>query len=236
MRIGLVSDLHANAVAFTAVREALADAGPLDGLVCAGDVVGYNPFPSECVEALRSGAAAREVGADRTDVVQGNHDRAVESPERYRHNEMAFAGLRCARERLDDEQLAWLADLPVETHLADGRVRVVHDHPTDRDRYVRPPEFGALAPHLGDETVLVLGHTHVQHAEWVEDTLVVNPGSVGQPRDGDPRAAFAVLDLPDEGHPSVTEHRVAYDVERVRAAVDAAGLPERTGRRLARGE
>jgi len=236
MRIGLVSDLHANAVAFDAVREALADAGPVDRLVCAGDVVGYNPSPAECVAALRSGRAADDVGADRTHTVQGNHDRAVERPDRYQHNAMAHAGLKHARERLDDDQLAWLADLPVETTLADDRIRVVHDHPTERDRYVRPPAFGSLAPLLGEESVLVLGHTHVQHHEWVEDTLVVNPGSVGQPRDGDPRAAFAVLDLPADAPPSVTEHRVEYDVEAVQAAVAAAGLPERTGQRLGRGK
>ncbi|MFD1512715.1 metallophosphoesterase family protein [Halomarina rubra] len=235
MRIGLVSDLHANAVAFAAVRDALAEAS-LDRLVCAGDVVGYNPFPAECVEALRSDAAARQVGVETVTTVQGNHDRAVADPERYRHNEMAFAGLRYARERLDDEQRAWLDALPVEATLADGRVRVVHDHPVERDRYVHPEGFPALADHLGEESVLVLGHTHVQHHEWVDDTLVVNPGSVGQPRDGDPRAAFAVLDLPDDGRPSVTDHRVDYDVDSVQAAVAAAGLPERTARRLARGK
>jgi putative phosphoesterase len=254
MRIGLVSDVHANAVALDAVLDALAAEESLDRLVCAGDVVGYNPFPADCVEAFRpadaeptpgsddSGesarlaAAADRVGAGRSHTVQGNHDRAVATPEHYRHNEMAFAGLRYARERLDDEQLAWLADLPVETRLADGRVRVVHDHPTDRDRYVHPRGFPALAEHLGEEDVLVLGHTHVQHHEVVDGTLVVNPGSVGQPRDGDPRAAFAVLDVPDGGDPSVTERRVEYDVERVRSAVDAADLPARTGRRLVRGE
>jgi putative phosphoesterase len=235
MRIGLVSDLHANAVAFEAVLDALADED-LDRLVCAGDVVGYNPSPAECVEAVRSGAAADRDGAGRTHTVQGNHDRAVGRPETYRHNEMAFAGLRHARERLDDEQLAWLDALPVETRLGDDRVRVVHDHPTERDRYVRPDAFPSLAPHLGDEDVLVLGHTHVQHHERVEGTLVVNPGSVGQPRDGDPRAAFAVLDLPASGAPSLAERRVAYDVERVRAAVTDAGLPRRTGDRLARGQ
>ncbi|MFC5970902.1 metallophosphoesterase family protein [Halomarina salina] len=235
MRIGLVSDLHANAVALDAVCDALADDTPVDRLVCAGDIVGYNPFPADCVEALRSGRAADRVGADTTHVVEGNHDRAVRTPDRYRHNEMAFAGLQHARDHLDDDQLAWLGALPVETRLADGRVRVVHDHPTDRDRYVRPEQFPALAPHLGDESVFVLGHTHVQHHEWVDDTLVVNPGSVGQPRDGDPRAAFAVLDLPEDGAPSLTEHRVPYDVERVRSAVAEAGLPERTGRRLVDG-
>lgn len=222
MRLGLVSDIHANAVALDAVLDAMP---PVDGIVCAGDVIGYNPSPRECLETVRGRGWP---------TVKGNHDRVVASPDDYRHNEMAHAGLRYAREQLDDDQLAWLADLPESTTLADGRVRVVHSHPTDRDRYVMPSDFAGLDRHLGDEDVLVLGHTHVQHYERVGDTLVVNPGSVGQPRDRDPDAAFAVLDLGEEV--SVTTHRVGYDVERVRDAIAAAGLPARTGERLERGE
>jgi predicted phosphodiesterase len=221
MRIGLVSDIHANAVALDAVREAMPS---VEAVVCAGDVVGYNPSPRECLETVR------DCGWP---TVQGNHDRAVESPDQYRHNEMAHAGLRHARERLDDEQRAWLADLPESRTLFDGRLRMVHSHPTQLDRYVMPGEFTTLEPHLGEERAFVLGHTHVQHAERVGGTLVINPGSVGQPRDGDPRAAFAVLDL-DE--PAVETHRVEYDVERVREGVAAAGLPSRTGARLERGQ
>lgn len=223
MRIGLVSDIHANAVALAAVREAMPD---VEQVVCVGDVVGYNPHPRTCVETVR------EAGWP---TVQGNHDRVVESPERYRHNEMAHAGLRYARARLDDEQVGWLAGLPESRALVDGQLRVVHSHPTERDRYVMPRAFPALEPHLGDERVLVLGHTHVQHHERVDGTLVVNPGSVGQPRDGDPRAAFAVLDL-TASEVAVEEHRVEYDVDRVQADVTAAGLPERTATRLERGE
>jgi len=235
MRVGLLSDIHANRVALEAVLEAMP---AVDRLVCAGDVIGYNPHPEASVAAVRgrSGLLA-DCGVDvptALPTVQGNHDRTVATPERYRHNRMAHAGLALARDRIDDDDRAWLAELPEQRRCCDGRLRVVHSHPTEIDRYVRPREFPLLADHLGDEAVLVLGHTHVQHHERVDGTLVVNPGSVGQPRDGDPRAAYAVLDL--DGEPAVTEHRVAYDVDRVRADVEAAGLPERTGARLARGE
>lgn len=222
MRIGLVSDIHANAVALETVLDAMP---PVDRIVCGGDVIGYNPFPRECVETVR------ERGWP---TVQGNHDRVVTSPDSYRHNQMAHAGLTYARERLDDDQLAWLANLPESMTLLDGRVRVVHSHPTDRDRYVMPGEFAGLEDHLGEEDVLVLGHTHVQHHERVGDALIVNPGSVGQPRDRNPDAAFAVLEV-DDGV-AVEQHRVEYDVERVQEAVAAADLPARTGERLARGE
>ncbi|MFC6836740.1 metallophosphoesterase family protein [Halomarina ordinaria] len=221
MRLGVIADVHANAVALDAVLD---DMPAVDGVVCLGDVVGYGPHPAACVETVREVADA---------VVRGNHDRSVSNPGAYRHNEMAHAGLRHAREELDDDQVAWLDGLP-EDRTHEG-VRLVHSHPAERDRYVYPEGFASLAPHLGDERALLLGHTHVQHAERVAGTPVVNPGSVGQPRDGDPRAAYAVLTGTDEGT-HVDLRRVAYDVEAVGAAVAEAGLPARTGKRLRSGE
>ena len=109
-------------------------------------------------------------------------------------------------------------------------MRLVHGHPDDPDHYTRPDEFG---PHLlGEEDVLVLGHTHVQHYEVYDEGVVLNPGSVGQPRDRDPRAAYAVVDLKTL---AVEEHRVEYDVATVQKAVREAGLPLRIGMRLAEG-
>jgi diadenosine tetraphosphatase ApaH/serine/threonine PP2A family protein phosphatase len=120
--------------------------------------------------------------------------------------------------------------LPDERTLLDGRVKLVHGHPDDPDRYTYPGDFGPDL--LGDEDLLVMGHTHVQHHEAYDEGLVVNPGSVGQPRDGDPDAAYAVVDL-DAG--TVDERRVSYDVDRVAAAVREAGLPRRLGERLYEG-
>ncbi|NHN60687.1 MULTISPECIES: metallophosphoesterase [Halorussus] len=219
MRIGVLSDVHSNSVAFEAV---LADMPDVDGLVCAGDVVGYNPWPAECLETIR------ERGIP---TVMGNHDRAVASGTAFRFNQMAKAGVELARERLSDDQLDWLADLPDERREFDDRVKVVHGHPDDPDHYTMPEEFSADL--LGDEDVLVMGHTHVQHAEEYAGGVVLNPGSVGQPRDGDPRAAYAVLDLDDL---SVDQRRVEYDVDAVRSEVEAVGLPSRIGTRLERGQ
>jgi predicted phosphodiesterase len=106
-------------------------------------------------------------------------------------------------------------------------VRIVHGHPNDPDRYTYPRTFGPDL--LGDEDALIMGHTHVQHHEVYDEGVVLNPGSVGQPRDGDPRAAYAVLDLDDM---SVTEHRVEYNIERVQQAVREADLPAEIGSRL----
>ncbi|MDY6819026.1 MAG: metallophosphoesterase family protein [Halobacteriales archaeon] len=219
MRIGAISDIHANAVALEAVLE---DMPTVDLTVCAGDVVGYNPWPGECVETVRE----REIPT-----ILGNHDRMVVSDRNFRGNQMARAGVRHAKETLTEEQLAWLEALPVEARLADGRISLVHGHPQDPDHYTYPAEFRPGL--LGDEELLLMGHTHVQHHEIYSDGMIVNPGSVGQPRDSDPRAAYAVIDLDAR---TVDERRVEYDIDTVQEAVRAAGLPERTGRRLAKGQ
>ena len=218
MNIGVIADVHGNWVALDAVLD---DMPPVDRLVCAGDVVGYNPWPGACVDAVRE----REIPT-----VMGNHDRAVATDTSFSFNSMAGAGVAYAREELDDDQLAWLAGLPDERTVFDERVKVVHGHPDDPDRYTYPDMFGAEM--LGDEDVLVLGHTHVQHHESYDEGIVLNPGSVGQPRDGDSRAAYAVLDVDAM---TVTEHRVEYDIESVEHAVSEAGLPDAIGSRLWKG-
>ncbi|MFB6160329.1 MAG: metallophosphoesterase [Haloferacaceae archaeon] len=221
MRLGVISDIHANRVALDAVLE---DMPAVDALANAGDVVGYNPWPAACVRAIRE----RDVPT-----VMGNHDRAVVTGTPFRFNRLAAAGVEYARDRLEEGARAWLSELPDRRTLADGRVRVVHGHPADPDRYTYPGEFSPSM--LGDESLLVTGHTHVQGHRTFDEGVVMNPGSVGQPRDGDPRAAYAVVDL-DEDPPAVEERRVSYDVEEVVTAVREAGLPERIGERLYEGQ
>jgi len=233
MRLGVISDLHGNEVALRAV---LADMPAVDGLVCAGDVVGYNPWHAACVEAVRSPETGPVADSDAglldgaVPTVKGNHDRAVATGRAPGFNHMAEAGVEYAREQLDDDQLAWLDALPEERHVCDGRVKIVHGHPDDPDHYTRPDEFG---PELLDgEDVLLMGHTHLQHHEVYDDGIVCNPGSVGQPRDRDPKAAYAVVDLDDL---TVEERRVAYDTDAVIRAVEDAGLPRQIGFRLSQG-
>ena len=215
MRVGVISDIHSNVVALEAV---LSDMPDVEELVCAGDVVGYGPWPAEAVQAMRS----REVPT-----VMGNHDRKVATGTNFGANRMAQTGVTHARRELTNDQVEWLASLPDERSLFEDRLKVVHGHPADPDRYTYPEEFGAHL--LEDESVLVMGHTHIQHVESTPEGLVLNPGSVGQPRDRDPRAAYAVVDLERE---TATPHRVEYDIERVATAVTEAGLPPETGSRL----
>lgn len=218
MRIGVVSDIHANRVALEAVLEDMPD---VDELVCAGDIVGYNPHPAECIAAMRE----REIPT-----VMGNHDRMLATGRNFRGNHMARAGIEYARRKLGDEAVGWLADLPDERTLLGGSVKIVHGHPDDPDRYTYPDEFSPGM--LGEEDVLIMGHTHVQHVEQYGEGIVLNPGSVGQPRDSDPRAAYAVVDI---NAVTVDKHRVEYDIEAVQGDIEAAGLPLRTGSRLKSG-
>ena len=218
MEIGVISDVHGNTVALDAV---FADMPAVDALACAGDVVGDNPWHAECVAAVRERSIP---------TVSGNHDRAVASETRFAFNSMAGAGVAHARETLTEDQIEWLRSLPTTRREFDGRVRIVHGPPENPDRYTYTGEFSPDL--LGEEDALVLGHTHVQGHERFDEGVVMNPGSVGQPRDGDPRAAYAVLDLDDL---TVTEHRVEYDIDRVREAVAETDLPARIGDRLAEG-
>lgn len=212
-RIGLISDIHANAVAFEAVLD---DMPAVDALVCAGDVVGYGPSPGQCIELIRE----RDMPT-----VEGNHDRAVVN------GQPIESGDQYANLTLSDEKQAWLQALPRDRLLFDNRLKVVHDHPEERNRYTPPAAFDPIL--VGDEDVLVLGHTHIQHAEVFDDGIVVNPGSVGQPRDKNPDAAYAVVDLDTL---SVDLHRVSYDIEAVQRRIGDTSIDRYNASRLANGQ
>ena len=213
IRIGVLSDIHGNATALQAV---LADIESVDALVCAGDIVGYGPSPGQCVSMIRG----RDIPT-----VQGNHDRAVMNGQPYE------SGDEYAYNTLSDDAIEWLQTLPKSHRLFDDRLKIIHNHP-DPDKQgpgirIRPSDFTPEL--LGTEEILVLGHTHIQHAEMYDHGIVVNPGSVGQPRDGDPDAAYAVLNLDDH---SVELHRVSYDVARVQERIRETDIDEANATQL----
>jgi putative phosphoesterase len=199
--IGLIADVHAN---LPALEATLSDMPDIDTLVHAGDVVGYGPWPDECVSMLRE---------HDTISVRGNHDQTVIDGKAYESSD------RYAQNNLTDENMCWLRACPDRQSLFDGQVLVVHGHPDERFRYTDRDTFSPDL--LGDEDVLVLGHTHQQALAEFDEGMVVNPGSVGQPRDGDERAAYAVLDLTTR---SVELRRVSYDIDRVVAAIKESSI------------
>ena len=248
MRILVLSDLHANA---TALNAALAAAkGRWDRIVCLGDVVGYGPDPNEVTSEIR------ELGAK---TIRGNHDKAAtDKMATDDFNPVAKAAVDWTRSRLSADNLKWLTDLPQGPLETDGIV-LVHGAFQDEDEYVFTPAQALEG--LLDSTAMItfFGHTHHQGGFSYEKSsknlevlsikprlteafaplrteprnrYLLNPGSIGQPRDGDPRAGFAIADLK---HQIVEFWRVPYDISAVQARMRAVRLPEPLVQRLSLG-
>jgi putative phosphoesterase len=213
VRVLVVSDIHGNWPALEAVA-----AVPHDAVLCLGDVVGYGPQPAECLRWLRASGA---------EVVQGNHDRALAAdvPPRCRPDFewLAAAAAGIGRQQLDDVEKAFLRALPPMRSLTLDGKRVVMAHATPLDplySYLPPdPERWRQAVVGVDADILLVGHTHLPLDIRLDHLQVVNPGSVGQPKDGDPRAAYAVI---EDGRLELA--RVAYPIERTVEGLEAAGV------------
>ena len=223
MRIALISDVHANLPALEAVV-ADARAASAQQFVCAGDVVGFGPHPKASVDAVRALCQL---------VVMGNHDNAVARGVDSRCNvalaALAAAGEARAAEELDGADVAWLRSLGVEDslYLAGHQIYVTHGAPSDPLYRGVPPDADPDYLRLEFSTVfsdfIVLGHTHrpMVLRGVVEGAAVINPGSVGFPLDGDPKASYCLLDTEDG---AVHHRRIPYDVERTLA--DLSAYPE----------
>jgi diadenosine tetraphosphatase ApaH/serine/threonine PP2A family protein phosphatase len=248
MRALVLSDIHGNLHALQAV---LAAGAGFDQLWNLGDVVGYGANPNEVVDLMRSLATVN---------VRGNHDRVccgITSSQGF--NPVAAEAAAWTQRTLTEENLEWLRETPMGPVRATGRAMCAHGSPLNEDHYIISMR-DAWAPLQRMECeITFFGHTHIQggfsqHEEqWEEDRPIyrerdaaeefvievpvgtrhlINPGSVGQPRDNDPRAGFAIY---DEAADTVTFFRVPYDIAGAQAAIRAAGLPERLAARLAGG-
>jgi len=236
MRIGIISDVHANLPALDAVLAAL---GTVDALWHLGDAVGYGPHPDEVVDRLRDRGA---IG------VRGNHDAAALGGEEVEHfNPDARRAIAWTIGRMAPTTRAWLAAQPERRE--EGGVTLVHGSPRRPiwqyvlDSWDAADSFAAFATRW-----CLHGHTHIP-AAWIEEPdgvsllqpqpgetlrleerrLLVNPGSVGQPRDGDPRASALVHDTEAR---TLTWLRVPYPIAEVQAAMRAARLPPALAARL----
>ena len=223
MRVAIVSDIHSNLPALEAVLRELDRLRP-EKILCAGDIVGYNASPDDVCGMLKDRQAM---------LIAGNHDRAACSGDFSDMNRDAAVAAAWTRRRLSDGSRRFLCGIPPRRALDCGgrRILMVHGSPQDDDEYVFPLGEGQWPFGNPGADILVMGHTHVPWTDRFPKyrLTVVNPGSVGQPRDGNPQASFAILDTKKV---AVDFHRTKYDVGRAARAVIAAGLPPGLADRL----
>jgi predicted phosphodiesterase len=242
MRVAVVSDIHANLHALEAVLAAI-DADPVDELWCLGDLVGYGPKPNECCAIVQARAAV---------CLCGNHDLAVRGTiDLVEFSGDAGTAAAWTREVLANEARAFLDGLEPAGRAAD----VALFHGSARDpvwEYVLSDEAASTTLMLTEEPLVLVGHSHAALQIALRETALegglapdgtelelagarwlLNPGSVGQPRDGDPHAAYLLLDLDAQ---RASFRRVAYDIELTQSEMHEAGLPEALIERLAVGQ
>lgn len=243
MRYLILSDIHANLDAFDAVLAA-AD-GAWDRALVLGDLVGYGAEPNVVVDRVRA--------LDPAAVVRGNHDKAACGLDAGEHfNQVARFAAMWTLDQLTPDNLEYLRRLPQGPAIIDDRLEICHGAPFDEDYYLFDAGDAGRAFDAAHRPICLFGHTHlpvvftaagaqitaeVPEGDTRELTFdaaaryLVNPGSVGQPRDGDPRAAFAIYRT--EG--ALTLRRIEYDVAGAQRKISAAGLPQSLANRLAIG-
>jgi predicted phosphodiesterase len=243
VRIAIVSDIHANLAAFEAVLAHAGTSGRIDALWCLGDTVGYGPFPNECVALLRK--------YDHR-AVAGNHDLAACGKMGTQDfNDAAAQAARWTGEQLSMPSRAFLMELPMM--LCEGEFTLVHGSLRWPEwEYLLSSEQAQAHLELQSTPYGIVGHSHLpfvceeheaappqlrptfdgDRVELGDRRLILNPGGAGQPRDGDPRASYALYDSDAR---AVSYHRVAYDIEATQRAMESAGLPRWLSERLSHG-
>lgn len=245
MKILVLSDLHAN---WWALQSVLKDAaGQYDRIVCCGDLVGYNPRPGDVLNWVRQNCEA---------VIRGNHDKVVAGLEDLDwFNDVAQAAAVWTTAQLDEEELSYLRNL-AQGPLPVQPFQVCHGSPRDEDEYVLSARDAATSLHTVQTPLTFFGHTHVQGGFFLQRgkpgsmpqvgksenervielesdvSYLINPGSVGQPRDNDPRAAYLIYNIEER---TVAFRRTEYPVEETAQEIKEAGLPDVLAYRLFRG-
>ena len=246
MRFLILSDIHANVDAFDAVMAA-APRGDWDRVLVLGDLVGYGAEPNAVIE--------RVLALNPMAVIRGNHDKAAcRLADASDFNHVARAAAIWTAETLTEENRMYLARLPEGPLSIDGSVEICHGAPFDEDHYIFDLPDAGHALDSTSRAVCFFGHTHLpviyRRSTGGDDALVpdvdmhldvplgaearylINPGSVGQPRDGDPRAAFGIYDA---ARRVMTMSRVDYAVDAAQKRIFDAGLPPSLAHRLAVG-
>jgi len=225
VRIAVLSDIHSN---YDALQAVLSAVGTYDALVCVGDLVGYGAQPNEVVSEMRSLKPEA--------IVMGNHDYAVSTGDTSGFVHHAVQAVEWTRKEITPENLEYISSLRSKAMLTANGVTIALVHGSPRDplnEYIYPGTPDFILKSLFDESqqrVLLLGHTHVPFSQGFNSNLIGNPGSVGQPRDEDPRASFAILEL--SAGIKFQIHRVDYDIDAAASKITIRGLPRILADRL----
>ena len=246
MRFALISDIHANLPALQAVREEIAHRRDVSAVFHLGDLVGYAPWPNEVVALLRDEGIVG-IGGNYDSTVALNYKHCGCRYEDPRQEELSHLSFEWTKQHCSDEAKLYLAALPFRIdlkplggHAGGPTVILVHGTPTLNTLYWtadRPDAFCLQMAKLAgakDGDVICCGHTHVPWSRVVAGIHFVNTGSVGRPKDGDPRAGFVLLEV-GEGEPRVEFVRIEYDIETAKRAIRESDLPDEFAEYLATG-
>ena len=219
MRITVISDIHSNNDALTAVLETIRD---YDALICLGDLVGYGAEPNEVVETIRM--MKPQV------IIAGNHDYATVTGDTSDFVHHAVKAIEWTRKRLTTENMKYLSNLPYSSTFVANQVTLKAYHGSPRDplnEYIYPGIPSFILKNLlemAETNILLLGHTHIAFDARIDTKLLINPGGVGQPRDGDPRASYAIIEIA-QGRISYVTRRVKYDIDSAASKILQSSLP-----------
>jgi putative phosphoesterase len=228
MRVAIISDIHGNIAALEAVLADLKSQNVMK-TYCLGDLVGYAPFPNEVIDRIQRDAIPTIMG-NYDDGVGFDRDEcgcAYRDPEEQRLGDLSF---QWTKKTVTRDRKPFLQSLQAEIRFdADGkRFRLVHGSPRRMNEYLfedRPlSSFQRLAA-TSEADVLIFGHTHKPYTKRVDGVLFINAGSVGKPKDGDPRACYVALDT--TGDVDVEFCRVPYDIQAVASAIRRSELPDK---------
>ncbi len=224
MRVAIVSDIHSNLEAFTIVLKRI-EKENVDQIFCLGDIVGYGPNPNECVDLVRKYSSQ---------VVMGNHDSAVVcQTDTLLFNVFAREATEWTRGVISDDNYEYLLSLPLKISVEN--VLLVHSTP------LIPEDWNYILTQYGaekqfnyfSEDVCFVGHSHRPGVfKSIDDRMIINVGSVGQPRDGNPDSCFLIYDTETREYEFIRE---SYDIQNVYRKIIAAGLNEFLGERLLSG-
>ncbi|GAB4483148.1 MAG: metallophosphoesterase family protein [Thermodesulfovibrionales bacterium] len=234
MKFAIFGDIHGNIEALKAVHDAAVEAG-VEKIYHLGDLGGYSPFVNEVVDFLV------EHGIEG---VQGNYDETVANNAEHCgckaedpvQEEMANRSFAWTKAHVTEKTRKYLADLPREiTFTAEGRkIAIFHATPKKNNLYWyedRPEKFFREMAAKVDADILIYGHTHKPYRRDLDNRIFINAGSVGKPKDGDPRACVTLIEITSDDV-KVEFLRVPYDVEKAAQAIAASGLPEYFAQRL----